>query len=235
MRYAIAMGLTTAMTAGLGHAAFIITDPDTTGGISPDAAITDEYGNTSATDFAALPGLTVVSFDVADNTGGDNNVPGTVTVTGEYTATLTRDNIQFAVLGNDSLGAKMTSDGGYLATRNAANANPGVITIDIDGVDAIGFTVNDFAFGGTVTVFSGTDVLDTDTIVDGIGFYGYTRDTGEGQITSVEIELNSAPFNGGFVGFQVGIDDLAVVATIPEPGALGFLGLGALALVARRR
>lgn len=226
---------TSAILASQANAAFLIADPDTSGAIAPDVLPNDVegFGNTTAADFAALPGVTVVQMNTADSTGS-GTLPGEVNVTGEYEADFSGSGFQFAVLTGGGVGTQSSSADGYLAFRNASDAS-GTLTIDIDGVDAIGMTLNNFTQGGSVSILSGTDVLFFDDTLDsGINFVGYTREAGEGEITQVLITLDSLDATGPGRP-QAGLDDFAVVSVIPEPASIGLLAAGLGMLVTRRR
>ena len=224
-------------------AGFVISDPDDalSAVVDPSSPgfVTNEVGNITKADANALSTKVVFQFDVADNTGPDNQFgsglmqDATIAITGAtagatpFSATLVASPGGYSVLTGATAGsAGTTSSGGRLAT------NRGTITLDFDTpVQVFGAVISNLKQAnlgdGSVQFYAQAQLLET--LVAPIGQTNFAAyDAGSSLITRVVFN-NSAPGN------EFTLDDFLVSVAVPEPASLTLLALGGLALLPRRR
>ncbi len=240
----IALLVGSGFVAAQAEAGFLIEDPAdvTTALVDPtDLTGSPSPGNLDKAAFNAIVNKAVFDFDEAGNSDPSDSflssAPGQVAITNatasvpNFTATFSASGGGFAVLTGGGFGSFATSDGGYLAT------NRETVTITFDtGVAAIAMTINRLLDdNSTVTVFdTSAQSLGTFNLA-GIptdqgsiqNFFGFQAPNGS-AIGSVVI-TNAAPGN------QIGIDDFGVAPVIPEPAAIGLVGLGVALMLSRQR
>lgn len=138
-------------------------------------------------------------------------------------------NVWIASPGYTNFGAGVGTTTSKILT---ANGDESFVVTFASVVSAFGF---DAYFNGlgptTLTVFNGSNVIDSLTTPGALDFKGHLGVAGDGSITSFTWVTTS----GGQL--NTGIDNLTTAQAIPEPGtwALMALGLATLAGAARRR
>lgn len=231
---------TTALTLALGtlvgtaDASFNLEDPGnalTVGINSGGRTMDSDIGNTSLATFDALDNFT---FDFASTQTAytNDNLPVFLKLTSgvsgvDLDATITASGGGYALWSGTQAATYTTSGGEALVTTRSQ------IDIDITNgdVDGVGFTLNRSVAEANIKLFDADDNAIgaaagyTVAAATAHHFFGYTRAGGDALIAKVSIT--------GLGGGQVGLDDVSFV--IPEPGSVALIGLGGLALVARRR
>lgn len=229
-----ALTLALGTLVGTADASFTLQDPgnaQTVGINSAGRTMDADIGNTSLAAFDALDNYT---FDFASTQTGytNDNLPIFLKLTAgasgaDLDANVTANGGGYAVYSGTQSAAYTTSGGEALVTTRSE------IVIDVTNgdVDGIGFTINRSIAEANVKLFDADD----NAIGNAAGytvaantnhrFFGYTRTGGDALISKVTIT--------GLGGGQVGLDDVSFV--IPEPGSMALIGLGGLALIARRR
>ena len=207
------------------------------------------------------PGTTASAVDinpfetgrVADDNGdelGDNNTlaGGSALIVGDSSNNTSefRSVFEFDISGDTAAINAAPATGGVtfsISISNKLNAAPDfdliALAADEDGV----VDNDDFQAAGTlVQSFSAADFEIDDTVMADVTSFVQADSAASQQFSSFRLQVsNPALFNNGngnadafFFGTN-GSNDATLSVVIPEPASLALLGLGALAMVSRRR